>query len=120
VPKSKEQNKEVDSGQFNINVPHRMNQEFDANFDVSQFRHHAFYDEGLRRSEMHLVSRCRQQVLMADRVFSFTEGEGIHAENACKCTVEEFQNLAEQAGFKGEKVWHDPDRLFSIHHLTPA
>ena len=102
---------------FNLNLLARMNRELEADFDLASFRHRAFYDEGLGRIEMHLVSLRDQTVTVAGEQFHFEPGEGIHTENSYKYGLEEFQALAAQAGFRPVKVWTDPARLFSVHYL---
>jgi uncharacterized SAM-dependent methyltransferase len=94
---------------------HRINRELDADFDVQAFSHHAFYNEPEGRVEMHLVSNKAQAVTVAGQLFEFAAGETIHTENSYKYDVEEFQALAEAAGFVPEKVWTDDDKLFSVH-----
>lgn len=105
---------------FNKNVLVRANRELGADFDVEAFAHYAFYNPGLRRIEMHLLSRERQTVFVLGRDIVFEEGETIHTENSRKYTVEEFQRLALAAGFLPGRVWCDKDRLFSLHWLEAA
>jgi dimethylhistidine N-methyltransferase len=106
------------TAEFNLNVLHRINNELGANFDTDAFRHSAFYDPVKGRIEMHLESKCEQSVLIAGRDFGFRAGETIHTENSCKYSVEEFQRLAQNAGFCPEYCWVDPGQLFSIHYLS--
>ena len=106
------------TGQFNLNVLVRINSELAANFDLSAFWHHAFYNAPLGRIEMHLVSRHAQSVAVAGRSFYFREGETIHTEISCKYAVPEFQALARQSGFRTMRVWVDEAGLFSVHLLS--
>jgi dimethylhistidine N-methyltransferase len=103
---------------FNLNLLERINRELDANFDISAFRHHAYYDEAAGRVEMHLVSTRTQQVTVADKRFDFGAGESIRTEYSYKYSVDEFQALAGKAGFQAAHCWIDPQRQFSIHYLT--
>lgn len=103
---------------FNLNVLRRINNELGGNFDLAAFRHHAFYDPVQCRIEMHLESTREQSVALAGREFHFRSGETIHTENSCKYSVDEFQSLATQAGFRAERCWTDPQQLFSIHYLS--
>jgi dimethylhistidine N-methyltransferase len=103
---------------FNLNVLTRINRELHANFDIAAFEHHAFYDAGKGRIEMHLRSRCEQQVSVAGRTFHFRVGETIHTENSCKYAIDEFQQLARDAGFAAEHCWTDAEQLFSVHYLS--
>lgn len=102
---------------FNRNVLIRANRECGASFDPDAFAHYAFYDPVRRRVEMHLVSRTAQTVALLDREVPFADGETIHTENSHKYSVEDFQDLALEAGFVPEGAWIDEDRLFSLHWL---
>ena len=106
------------TAQFNLNLLHRINRELGADFQVDYFRHRAFYDPALGRIEMHLESRDSQFAHVAGRRFDFTHGETIHTEISCKYSVTEFQEMGKRAGFKPEKVWTDPQQLFSVHGMV--
>lgn len=103
--------------EFNLNVLHRLNAELGADFDPSRFYHYAFYNAGESRIEMHLISRCAQNVRLAGEILSFAEGESVHTENSYKYTVHEFQTLARTAGFQVRGCWRDDQSLFSIHYF---
>jgi uncharacterized SAM-dependent methyltransferase len=66
---------------------------------------------------MHLESAYAQIAHVAGNRFDFRAGETIHTEISCKYGVEEFQALAARARFHPERVWLDPQRLFSVHAL---
>lgn len=102
---------------FNLNLWERANREAGADFAVERWAHAAFYNAPRRRIEMHLVSRCRQRVMIAGRAFEFDEGESVHTENSYKYTVDGFQALARAAGFVPQAVWIDDARWFSLHWL---
>jgi dimethylhistidine N-methyltransferase len=102
---------------FNLNLLARMNRELDADVVIERFSHLAYYDEGLGRVEMHLQSRFAQLVHVAGQRFAFRPGETIHTEISCKYALDEFRALAARARFHPERVWMDPDRLFSVHAL---
>ena len=103
---------------FNLNVLVRANRELGANFDVSAFAHYAFYEPLRQRIEMHLLSRCTQQLRVCGHDFEFAEGESLHTENSYKYSVDGFRALAEQAGFEARACWIDDRRWFSIHWLA--
>jgi uncharacterized SAM-dependent methyltransferase len=46
--------------------------------------------------------------------------ETIHTENSHKYSIEQFDRLASQAGFRSREVWTDTNDLFCIHYLEPA
>ena len=105
---------------FNLNLLARINRELGADFDLRRFAHYAFYNAPLGRIEMHLASLARQQVRLGSYRFGFQLGESIHTENSYKYSVEEFRALAAKAGFRGQRVWTDRKRLFSLHGLVAA
>ena len=105
---------------FNLNLLARINRELGADFDLSAFRHRAFYDEAAGRIEMHLESVKAQAVTINGREFRFREGETIHTENSCKYSIREFQELARAAGLAPVECWTDAERLFSVHYLATA
>ncbi|MEW5972470.1 MAG: L-histidine N(alpha)-methyltransferase [Pseudomonadota bacterium] len=102
---------------FNRNLLVRLRDELDAEVEVDAFHHRAFFNEAQGRIEMHLVSASRQRIRVGSRMFSFAAGEDIHTENSYKYTIEDFRQLAGEAGFAPVRVWTDPDRLFSVHLL---
>jgi dimethylhistidine N-methyltransferase len=106
------------TARFNLNLLARINRELGADFDLSAFRHHAFYNERLGRIEMHLVSLKEQRVRIDGTSFFFRGGETIHTENSYKYTVAEFQALARGAGFEPAACWTDRDALFAVHYLA--
>lgn len=105
---------------FNLNVLRRLNELLDAEFDEASFSHRAFYNEELRRIEMHLVSACAQRVKCADTTISFERGETIHTECSYKYSLGDFTALADSAGLEITQTWQDDDGLFSVHYLRPA
>jgi len=108
------------TAQFNLNLLARINAELGGDFVLEKFAHYAFYNVPEGRIEMHLSSLEPQAVNIGRHRFSFEAGEAIHTENSCKYSVGEFQALAAQSGFRGEKVWMDPEGLFSLHGLLAA
>lgn len=102
---------------FNLNVLTRINQELDAGFKLDAFEHHAFYNTEKGRVEMHLRSKGEQIVNVGGQRITFADDETIHTENSYKYSIEEFQQLTIDAGFKPVNVWVDTDKLFSVHYL---
>ena len=102
---------------FNLNLLARANRELGTGFVLDQFAHSAFYNAPLRRIEMHLVSRCRQQVELAGLLHAFEEGETLHTENSYKFTIDGLREMAVRAGYRPGPVWTDRQRMFSLHWL---
>ena len=108
------------TAKFNLNLLSRINAELGGDFEVGKFVHYAFYNAPMGRIEMHLASLERQTANVGSYRFRFAPGESIHTEISCKYSVEEFQALAAQAGFRCEKVWMDCEGHFSLHGLVAA
>ena len=102
---------------FNLNLLVRINRELHCDFDIDGFEHRAHYDPQKGRIEMHLVSRYAQSASIDNHRFNFSKDETIHTENSYKYGIEEFQEIAINAGFQALDCWTDNDQLFSIHYL---
>ncbi len=103
---------------FTLNLLARANRELGADFDPAGFRHEARYDQGKGRIEIHLRSLKDQRVRIAGRAFDFARGERVHVEHSYKYGLDQFRDLARDAGFEPEAVFTDPAGLFSVHYLT--
>lgn len=106
------------TAQFNLNLLKRMQDELGAEYEPNAFAHEAFYNETDGRIEMHLVSTRNTQLIIDGKRFQFHLGDSIHTENSYKYSIDEFQQLAEHAGFDVEKVWTDRKQYFSLQLLT--
>jgi L-histidine Nalpha-methyltransferase len=106
---------------FNLNMLQRINRELGGHFDLTAFAHHAFYDRGLGRIEMHLVS-LREQSVPIDTLSletAFDEGETIHTESSYKYDDEDLRRLAADSGFEISGRWTDSRGWFADVLLTP-
>ena len=92
------------TAEFNMNLLDRINRELGANFNLDQFEHHIVYNDDIGRIEMHLRSLCDQTVTIDGNAFEFQAGETIHTENSHKYDIEQFQEMARDAGFEPERV----------------
>jgi dimethylhistidine N-methyltransferase len=102
---------------FNLNCLENINRLVDADFDTSRFTHRAFYNEPLRRIEMHLDCGEDHVVSVSGHEIGFTQGESIHTENSYKYTDEMVAALAQGAGFALRNSWHDDRKFFGIYFL---
>lgn len=100
---------------FNLNLLARINRELGGEFDLSSFRHHAFYNDEQGRIEMHLVSKRAQRVRIAalDLDIPFDDGESIHTESSYKHTDATLANLAARSGFTISDHWKDSRGWFA-------
>lgn len=103
---------------FNLNLLQRMQRELGATLDTAQFQHYAFYNAGLGRIEMHLISRCAQLIEINGSSFHFAAGESLHTENSYKYSTHEFQQLARAAGWHLKTTWRDENNWFDVHYLS--
>ncbi len=109
------------TAEFNLNILRVLNRELGANFDLSSFRHRAFYDRNLGRIEMHLDSDCEQTVVIPDiGTVSFNKGESIRTELSCKYDKESVNALFEHAGLRLDQWIAGENEVFALALGTPA
>jgi len=106
---------------FSRNLLLRINRELNADFNLKQFKHRAFFNEDQSRIEIHLVSLIEQKVNIRGPEsqlglqVEFRSGETIHTENSYKYDPEMLAALAKAAGFKPARIWFDSGRRFSCN-----
>ena len=105
------------TAEFNTNVLKRLNKEFNANFNFSEFKHYAFFNKSKSRIEMHLVSKVEQSVDIFNEKIFFKKGESIHTENSYKYSTNKFEALISQSGFKKKCLFTDKKNYFAIYLL---
>jgi dimethylhistidine N-methyltransferase len=101
---------------FNLNVLNRLNRELGADFDLTSFRHRAYWNPVELRIEMHLESTCEQsiQVAAAELELYFREGETIHTENSYKFTDGTLGALLSDSGFTIQHAWKDSREWYAL------
>ncbi|QUC63847.1 L-histidine N(alpha)-methyltransferase [Nitrosopumilus sp. K4] len=104
------------TAEFNLNVLSRINDELDADFDLSNFKHYAIYNEKDQRVEMYLKSLVNQSVIISKSNLSLElhKDELIHTEYSHKFKIEQIKELLGKTGFKIQKIWLDKNNLFSL------
>lgn len=109
------------TARFNKNILHVVNSELDADFDLDDFEHHAFFNKEESRIEMHLVARrsCTVRIDALETEVEFSEGETIHTENSRKFTRESIERIASEAGFEVRERYTDSREWFSLASLGP-
>ena len=106
---------------FSRNLLLRINRDLNADFDLRQFKHRAFFNEGQSRIEIHLVSLIEQKVNIRAAEsqpplqVEFKSGETIHTENSYKYDLEALAALAKATGFTPSRVWFDSGGRFSCN-----
>ena len=102
---------------FSKNVLGRINREFEADFDLHQFRHVARWNPDESRMELYLES-LRDQVVTVGALgleVSLGEGERIHTENSYKLPLEVQLELLRSAGFEPEKSFLSDAPTYALH-----
>lgn len=105
---------------FNLNLLLHLNRLLDADFNVREWHHRAFFNAEHSRVEMHLEARRNMIVNWRGGQRRFEEGERIHTENSYKYTQAQFTSLLQQAGFAQVQCWTDPDQWFMVCHARAA
>jgi dimethylhistidine N-methyltransferase len=103
---------------FTLNLLRRMNRELQATFDLDSFAHDASYNLAEGRIEIYFRSLAEQTVTVTGQPFAFADGERVHTEYSYKYDVSQLRSMAGQSGFRLDKVWMDPDRLFAVAYLA--
>ncbi|MGH9358987.1 MAG: L-histidine N(alpha)-methyltransferase [Terriglobia bacterium] len=100
---------------FNLNLLARINRELHADFNLSQFRHHAFYSEAAQRVELCLRSTRRQTVSIRrlELTVQFERWETIWTENSYKYRAADVVRMSQEAGFRCEDQWIDGEWPFA-------
>jgi len=99
---------------FNLNVLRRINRELGADFDLSRFRHKAFFNESAGRVEMHLQATVAHQVDVGGTPVAFARGETIWTESSYKYDRDQLTTVTTAAGFAIERLWTDADDRFWV------
>ncbi|MBS1913646.1 MAG: L-histidine N(alpha)-methyltransferase [Bacteroidetes bacterium] len=104
------------TAEFNLNVLDVINRELAADFDRSRFTHYAFYNPGESQIEMHLASRCDQQVTIAalEMCVHFERGETIRTEISRKFTRGSISRLLAAAGLELCEFHSDGANRFAL------
>jgi L-histidine N-alpha-methyltransferase len=108
------------SAAFARNLLVRLNRDLDGSFMPERFRYRARWCADNSHIEMALVSRCPQQVQVADRRWHFAEGEALITETSAKYSPRAFEELARSAGWQSKQRWSDPADDLSLHLLVQA
>ena len=106
------------TAEFNVNMLRHLNRDYGADFDLNAYSHEAHYDEDEGRVEIKLISSRSQAVSIGGEEFEIARGEAILTEYSHKYTLDSFAKMAQQAGFRVDKVWTDPQHLFSVQYLV--
>ena len=101
---------------FNLNMLTHLNWRFQGNFDVSQFRHVAFYNEGDRQIELYIESLQDQTVTLKglDLTVSFGAGERLLSEISRKFDRHGISSTLGSHHLAVQKTFTDPQEWFAL------
>jgi dimethylhistidine N-methyltransferase len=102
------------TGEFNLNLAHRINRELDGTIPVEALRHRAIWNEDRARIEMHLEAQRDIAFEVAGRRFAMHGGETIHTENSHKYEWRSATTLLLAGGWEPQGVWMDEDEAFMV------
>lgn len=104
------------TAQFNLNLLRVINRELDAEFELDQFEHEAFFNRELARIEMHLrANRSHKVAIRAlDMEVEFERGESIMTEISRKFTSESLRRIFATAGLALENFYQPDNEYFSL------
>ena len=100
---------------FNYNLLQRINDELDANFDISQFMHFANYEPQTGETKSYLISKINQKVWIKGLQMDihFDAWESIHTELSQKFSVPQIVDMAFNTGFKVKNHFFDTAQYFT-------
>jgi dimethylhistidine N-methyltransferase len=99
---------------FNRNMLLHLNRLAGTNFDITSWRHVAFFNVAESRIEMHLEAMREAVVCWPGGERLFACGERIHTENSYKWDADDFAKLLGQAGFARLQRWTDENAWFAV------
>lgn len=104
------------TAEFNLNILAHINHRLGGNFELSQWRHVAHYNERENRIEMRLESLCSQKVFIntVGREFGFEAGETILTEISQKFDPQTLGDWFELCGFRVIKRWQDAAEWYGV------
>lgn len=112
------------TAEFNLNMLRHLNQRFDGNFDLSQFKHQAIYDAVNHQIEMYLHSLTDQTVKLdkLDFQVKLAQGEAIRTEISRKFDPTAVRTLLSQHNLPVQKLFTDSNHWFGLFlcQLTPT
>lgn len=105
------------TAQFNINSLNVINNIAETNFNTTDFKHLAFFNEKEARIEMHLeaLNNVRVSSKYFPESISIAKGETIQTENSHKFLPEQISKLGIISGFNLITSFTDDNRYFSLN-----
>jgi len=108
--------KEGVTAEFNLNILSTVNNETGSDFDISNFKHLAFFNTSESRIEMHVVSLRKQEVHLNGDTIVIEKGERILTEYSYKYSVNILREII-RGWFYIDKQWTDSNNFFGVFLL---
>jgi L-histidine N-alpha-methyltransferase len=109
------------TAEFNLNMLRALNRDAGTDFDLTAFRHRAFYNESEGRIEMHLVTEAAQEVrIPGAEPVRIGAGESIRTELSCKYDRPVLTDMLEAARLEITRWCTDEDGLYSMAVAVPV
>jgi L-histidine N-alpha-methyltransferase len=107
---------------FNKNILRNLNRSLNADFNIADFEHQAFFVKEKERVEMHLRATSHTAARIADLDLSVScqPGETIHTEICKKFSRGKAQRDFQKAGLVATRWFTDPAGWFSLVMLKKA
>lgn len=105
---------------FNLNILAHLNEAFGGTFDLTAFRHRAFFNAEESRIEMHLESTRRQSAEVLGETIDFAAGESIRTEVSYKYDLDMLTTVTAESGWRVTVRFTDVDERFWVVWLEPA
>ena len=103
------------TAEFNLNILARLNRELGADFPISEFEHHAFYNNEQHRVEMHLIARNPLKVTIPQiGEISFEANESIRTELSYKYSRAILEDILCASGLIMEQWLAADDGSFAL------
>ncbi len=101
---------------FNLNILQHLNTQFGGDFNLKEFRHHAFYNQEKSQIEMHLISQQNQSVKLKELALmvDFSTEESILTEISRKFNLAQMETYLAQQQLKTLKIWTDSKQWFGL------
>ena len=106
------------TAEFNLNMLAHVNRELGGTFDLTRFRHRAFFNAEASRIEMHLESLEHQIAAVAGVPIELARAETIWTESSYKYDRALLDNLVAGGGFSVAQLWTDRREQFWVAFLT--
>jgi len=105
------------TSEFNKNILNVVNDLIKSDFDLEKFEHFAFFNEKMKRIEMHL--RAKENMVLRSKFFknnllSIQKDETIHTENSYKFDKDHINNMVNSSDLNYLHNYTDENNWFSI------